>query len=291
MLHHLLLLLLLSLPAWADAEAPATVNGVAIEPTQVKLRAERIVPANGAALSSAERQEALDQTIDEELLYQAAAQLGFDQDPKVQKTMINLLLREEVYGSVWNADFSEAELRAYFDAHPDDFVVPAKRQLKAILIRNEGRTRGEARALIEQAHERVRDDVALFRDVASDLDESPYARRGGDLGFKTRDDEAIDPVLLELAWTLGVGELSEPTRASGGWAIVYVANERPQIERNYAQMRGSVLRKMKNDAYEALYDAYLVELREGARIEVDREVLDALMLQGHSFRSQRGLED
>ena len=74
----------------------ATVNGQEVGSKEFQEAAARKQPAAGDALSNDEKAEVLDRLVDDALLYQKALTLGLDKDPKVQKVMVNTLLRQEV---------------------------------------------------------------------------------------------------------------------------------------------------------------------------------------------------
>ena len=71
----------------------AEVNGMKVGTKEFEEAAARKQPAEGDTLSAAEKQEVLDRLVEEKLLYQKALTLGLDRDPKVQKVMVNTLLR------------------------------------------------------------------------------------------------------------------------------------------------------------------------------------------------------
>ena len=265
-----------------DAGVPlAKVNGMQVASGAFEQQAARKAPEDGEALSAEERKEVLDKLIDDKLLYQAALQKGLDKDPKVQKVMVNTLLREVVYGNVRNSDFTDEELQAFYEANKEDFVVPEKVQIKRILIKvSDERPEGAAKAEAE----RVRGEVAAapesFKDLAAKHSEDPYRRRGGDVGFVPRSGKpGLDPEVVETAFTLSQGDVSDVFKTSEGYNIVMVANRRDRVERTFQQMKGSVLRKVKNERLKELYEAYVAELRQGAAIEIDEAALAAVEIQ------------
>ncbi len=260
-------------------EVIASVNGMSIGSKAFEKSAARTTPENGDTLSSEERHEILDRLVADKILYQEALRLGLDQDPKVQKVMVNTLLRQEVYAQVRNSDFSEDVLQAYYDEHPDEFIVPEKVQIKRILIRvNDERGDEEARSEAE----RVRGMVAsnpkeTFKDVASKHSEDPYRRRGGDVGFVSAEGKpGLDEAIVERAFEMDVGEVSDPFKTEDGYNVIYVANRRDRVERTFQQMKGSVLRKVKNEKLKDLYNDYVESLKADADIKVLEDKLAAI---------------
>jgi parvulin-like peptidyl-prolyl isomerase len=256
----------------------AEVGGVPVGAREFETAAAREVPANGESFSEEEKRAILQKLVTEKMLYLRARELGIDRDPKVQKVMVNTLLRDHVYATVRNSDFSEEELRAYFDAHQAEFVVPEKVQILRIFIRSDrDRTAEEARALAQDLYLRLSADPSQFRTVASEHSEDPYRRRGGDLGFVARDGKpGIDPLVVSKAFELADNTVSEPFEAGGGFNIVLVAARREQVERTFAQMKGSVLRKVKAERYRELYDSYVDGIDDAYEVVIRESEFAAL---------------
>lgn len=262
-------------------ETLAVVNGVEIGSKEFEALAARKTPASGDALSAAEKQEVIDRLVEEKLLYQAALKKGLDKDPKVQKVMVNSLLRDEVYNQVRNSDFTDEQLQAYYDAHKEEFVVPEKVQIKRILIKvTDERPDDKAKAEAERIRGEVAKKPDSFKDLAAKFSEDPYRRRGGDVGFVPRSGKpGLDPEIVNKAFEIPVDSVSPVFKTSEGYNIIQVSNKRERVERTFAQMKGSVLRKVKNDKLKELYDKYVADLKAGAKIEVKTDKLNALEIK------------
>ena len=243
-------------------------------------RAARSPSAGSGEMNAAEQKEILDSLVTEEALWQEAVSKGLYRDPKVRKIMVNLLLREEIYSNVKASDFAPDELRAYYEAHKDEFVVPEKLQVKRIFLKTGPEL--ETAAATKLASELRAQLVAQpdrFKELASLHSDGPYKRRGGDLGYLSRDGKpGIEPDVINKAFDLDVGELSQPFEAAGGVNIVAVASRRDRQERTFEQMKGSVLRKLKNERYKELTDGYITGVKERYPITVHQETIDGLDL-------------
>lgn len=259
----------------------ADVDGVPVGDIEFKQAAARKAPANGESLSLEERKEVLERLVEEKLLYKSALAKGFDQDPKVQKVMVNTLLREEVYRQVRNTDFSDEQLQAYYEAHKEEFVVPEKVQIKRILIKvNDKRTEAEAQAKAQAIYTELKGNTEKFKEIAARDSEDPYKRRGGDVGFVPMTGKpGLDQEVVDKAFSMNEGALSEPFRSPDGFNIIQTANKRQRVERTFQQMKGSVLRKVKNERLTQLYDEYVAKLKVGAKVSIDDAKLMALDLR------------
>jgi peptidyl-prolyl cis-trans isomerase C len=261
-----------------DANVLAQVGSVAVTQAEFEQAAARKSPAEGETLSNEEKREVLDRLVSEKILYLQALEKGLDRDPKVQKVMINTLLRDQVYGTVRNSDFTEEELKAYFEVHKSEFVVPEKVQVKRILIRvKDDRSDEDAKAEAVRIRGELVANPANFKDLAAKHSEDPYKRRGGDLGFISREGKpGLDSALVEKAFQLEVNTLSEVFRTDEGYNILMVANKREAVERTFQQMKGSVLRKVKNERLKTLYDEYVASLAANVEVTIDTAALDAI---------------
>ena len=267
----------------ADSEQPvgkilAKVEDIEIGSNEWHIIAARKTPADGKALSAEEKRELLDDLIEQKLLYLHAKKKGIDRDPKVQKLMVQTLMRKEVYATVRNSDFSQEELQAYFEEHREDFVVPEKVQVRRIFVKvGEKRSADDAKSLLAGLRDQLVKSPEQFKTLAKENSEDPYRKRGGDLGFLARDGKpGVPEEVTEKAFAMNVGDLSEVFEAGGGYNIISIVNRRERVERTYEQMKGSVLRKMKADKFRALFDDYVDGIRDGYNVTKNEDVLDGI---------------
>jgi parvulin-like peptidyl-prolyl isomerase len=265
-----------SVPTEAQVgRALATVNGFPVGALSFDALAQRRVPADGKAFTDAEKREILDQAITDELLFQEAFGRGLFHDVKVRKILINNLLRVEVYDNVRNEDFTDDQLKAWYDAHKAEFDVPEKIQIKRIfLATSPERDEAATQALAAELVGKIKADPDKFADFAIAHSSDPFARRGGDLGYVgTEGKPGIPGELVQAAFQMAVGEVSAVIPSQGGLNILHVANKRERVERTFEQMRGSVLRRAKNEKFEELSKSFVERLKAGAKITVDEAAL------------------
>jgi parvulin-like peptidyl-prolyl isomerase len=265
----------------ADGAVVATVGPGFVTDAEFAAAAARSATP-GQDLPLEKRKEVLDKLVTEEVLFQEAAAKGLYRDPKVRKIMVNLLLREEIYADVRATDITPEELEAYYNAHRDEFVVPEKVQVKRIFIRyGEGaRTEQEAQALATDIQKQLKADSSKFKELAEQYSDDPYKRRGGDLGYLSREGKpGIPPEVVEKAFSLSVGQVSPPFEAGDGFNVVQVAAKREAVERTFDQMKGSVLRRLKNDRFQELTDKYISDARARYDVKVDEAALMATKIE------------
>lgn len=114
-----------------------------------------------------------------------------------------------------------AEAEAFFKAHPDRFPkMPAEMRLAVIQIppMPDSASDAKGRAAVLAARRRIVGGEK-FAKVAAEISEDPSsAKSGGDLGFFTQG--TMEPGLEAIAFSLKIGQLSEPVRTPYGWHLV-----------------------------------------------------------------------
>ena len=67
--------------------------------------------------------------------------------------------------------------------------------------------------------------------------------------------------------------------AGGGLNLIQVTARRDAMDRTYEQMKGSVLRKLKNEKVEEQTAAYVATIRKGVDVEIDEEALASVEVE------------
>jgi parvulin-like peptidyl-prolyl isomerase len=272
------------------AQVVADVGGGFVTPEEFAAAAGA-TPGSGPDMDLSARKEVLDQLLTDEVLLQEALRQGLVRDAKVRRTLTQLLLRQEVYDKVSRQDFTDEELKAYYDDHRDEFIVPEKLQIKRILVRvGEGHhTEEEARAIIEEARKKVKKDPDSFRTVAEQVSEGVHQRRGGDLGFVPRSGKpGVDAKVAEVAFGLKMGQVSDIFEADEGLNFVMPVNKRAAVERTFNQMKGSVLRKLRTERFQELTDRYIDTLRQATPAKIDEAALMKVEVRARPALPGRG---
>ncbi len=121
---------------------------------------------------------------------------------------------------------SEDEVRAYYDAHRDEYHQDAAVQASFVSFsktpsaRDSAETEAEIRRLLDQI--RAGDD---FGELARNNSDDPgSAQKDGDLGFFGRGQ--MVKAFEDTAFSLAPGEVSEPFRTRFGWHIVKVEDRK-----------------------------------------------------------------
>jgi foldase protein PrsA len=146
----------------------------------------------------------------------------------------------------------EDEISAYYDKHKSEYVRPARVHLFD-LVTTDAEAAYAARRRISNGEE--------FAAVAKEMSVDPSAAQGGDRGWLSAT-QVPDELMRATAFSLEVGQTSNPLLVSGKYHVLYVSEAEPGVSRNLAQARPDLitaLRQEKGLTREAVQDALVRE--------------------------------
>ncbi len=293
-------------PSAQPAAAP-TAAAPAADPAEVARRAQVIASFNGGAitvgsledeikaqnpfmqmryLDPAALKDLYDRTLRFELLAQEAARRGVDKRPDV-----NEAIKQNAVQTLYRKDFDEVitpesitpeEVKAYYDAHQEEFNRPAMRRASHIVVA----TREEALALLPDAKKA---DVGEFRRLAREksIDQTNKAR-GGDLRYFDKDGHprgepgaSVPAAVVKAVFALKtVGDVSaQPIAIDGGFSIVKYTGERPAESRTLAQADESIRARLWRTKRAEAMDAFVASIRARLKPEIHPELVDAIRFE------------
>jgi peptidyl-prolyl cis-trans isomerase C len=146
----------------------------------------------------------------------------------------------------------EATARKYYEDHKSDYL-----QLKArhILIRAKGSaaplkkdakelTDEEALAKAQDIRKKLVDGADFATLAKTESDDATSAANGGDLGPAFGHGRMV-PAFEKVAFTIPVGELSEPVKTQFGYHIIKVESRQ---EKTFVEVRGEIEKKLDAEA-------------------------------------------
>ena len=158
-----------------------------------------------------------------------------------------VLAREDLAAEI---EIPSGTLEGHFEARKAGFTVPEQRRVSHILIADEEGGE-EARARAEALRARILRGEA-FEEVARAASEDPgSAGSGGDLGYGGRG--IWTPPFEEAAFSLPIGEVSEPVRSEFGYHLIRVADVREARVRTFEEARGELEEEYRTEQAELLY--------------------------------------
>ncbi len=220
------------------------------------------------------RQMLLQKLVDLKVFAMEARALKIDREETVQ-TLIedqvdNLLARE--YLKRQDSGLSrvtDEDIRKYYDEHPAEFQKPARVKARHILIAVSAdageKEVAEARAKAERIKKELERGGNFSALAARYSDDRETRKKGGDLGYLSRDKMAAP--FSEAAFGLKVGEISTPVKTGRGFHIITVEDrtEEGTVDLNgakgriRAQLESTVRKEGMERARDRLRKKYNVE--------------------------------
>jgi parvulin-like peptidyl-prolyl isomerase len=179
-----------------------------------------------------ELKKLVDNMVRFELLAAEAERRDYNKNKTVVRTVkdsaVQNLLREDIEEKITPKTISPEEVKAYYDANPNEFHRAATRRVSYVLVDTEA----EAKQVLGEAQKA---DARAFMELAKKYSKDTETKlRGGDLGFFAREPQptepAIPPALRKAAFELkAVGDTStKPVKLDNGFAILRYTGERPE---------------------------------------------------------------
>ena len=225
-----------------------------------------------------------------QLLSQEAVRRGLDKDPEVvraaQMVMVKKLTQQEVDENPAK-NIPDDELRAFYQAHLDDYVRPEMVHLSAILLATPDATAAtkrlpEAQAILDELQAK-KNDFSAFGQVARLKSEDAATKNvDGDLRFASSEQltQRFGPEVAKAGFALTKpGQISDVVITSKGLFILKLGARSPALSQSFEQVKAQVRNRAWFEKRSKIYDAFLEDLKKKANFSIDEAALDKLQIQ------------
>lgn len=233
------------------------------------------------------RRELLNEMVDLELLAIEAKRRGLDKTPEAQES-IRQVLRDAVLTEARNALPAPAEIpieevRAYYDAHKDDYVEPERRRVSAILLDDEKKAK-EVLEAVQKAPDAAAWGKLFFEhsvNAAADKRLNVPPDLAGDLGIvgppgdkKGANVKVPEPVRAAAFKLAKVGDVyGEIVTYENKHYIVRLAGQTAGHERRLEEADRQIRVELLKQKMKKLEDDLADELRKKHKVEIDDAAL------------------
>jgi peptidyl-prolyl cis-trans isomerase C len=174
--------------------------------------------------------------------------------------MIERLLAREMNRRI---SVSQAEVKRYYRANPQEFEKPEQVRVRQIVVATEQ----EAGKVLEQLKAPGADFAALARRNST----APEAERGGDLGYFAMGDM---PGEFNVVFGLPKGGLSGIVKSPYGYHIFKLEDRRKAGQISLADASRDIAERLRREKDDARYKQWLKELRARTKFEVNYQALE-----------------
>lgn len=163
---------------------------------------------------------------------------------------------------------TEGEMRAHYEAHPNEYRKPDRAQARHILVKPDlAGEAGEAvaRSKIQEIRQQILDG-ASFTELATAHSECPSGQsHGGSLGWISRG--AMVPEFDDVVFSMEIGKLSEVVETPLGFHIVEKISHEEGRPASYDEVRENIHEFLHHAHRGEVLSAHVVELKEKADID------------------------
>ena len=183
-----------------------------------------------------------------------------DWKDSIRKNMLQQeLIRREI-----RPNFTEEQVREYYEKHKEDFVRKERVFLAEIFCSIEGKPESEVAAIEERCktlRRRVVEGGEDFGKMAQAFSDGSTAQQGGDLGGDGFGREDLAPELSEPVFKLKRGELTEVIRVQTGFLILRLIHRYEEGQQPMENVKGEIQNRLFMDGLRPELRKYLTELR------------------------------
>jgi peptidyl-prolyl cis-trans isomerase SurA len=166
-------------------------------------------------------------------------------------------------------NITESDIENYYQTHFEEFEqAPPMVHIRHILLAvDQNAAEAEIQAAKEQAMQVIQElnAGADFAAMAQQYSDHPSAETGGELGTFKQGDLAPP---FDIAFTLNVGDVSEPVQSDLGFHILYVDQKTGGEQASFEKAKSAIRQKLLQEKSNERYQAWLEKLKAEAYIEI-----------------------
>ncbi len=229
-----------------------------------------------------ELKKLVDNMVRFELLAAEAERRDYNKNKTVVRTVkdsaVQNLLREDIEEKITPKTITEEEVKAYYDANPNEFHRAATRRVSYILVDTEA----EAKQVLGEAQKA---DARAFMELAKKYSKDTETKlRGGDLGFFAKEPQptepAIPPAIRKAAFELkAVGDTgAKPVKLDNGFAVLRYTGERPERNTSLEEAEHPIRTKLWREKRQTAMTNLIEGLRTKQKPQVFADKVDQVKL-------------
>jgi peptidyl-prolyl cis-trans isomerase C len=278
-------------PASPDSGTLAVIDGKPITMDVFKAEMAR----RRGEFDAQRKGELLDSMVRSELLFAAAKNEKYENDPEViaqvKQLMVGKYLRDNLEPKLAQLKATDQEALAYYYAHPAEFGSHAMAHAALIRIAVSPKSAGEKRAELLKRSEKARAEalalepgVPAFGSVAVKYSEDQDSRyRGGDIGWLQsgtmdgRWDKKVSDAIFSLK---APGQVSPVIAAADGYYIVKLVETKGATVKPFAELKDGVRYQVIQEKRKKVEHDFIEQLKQAIPVTVNGGLLQTIALPG-----------
>jgi parvulin-like peptidyl-prolyl isomerase len=253
--------------ALAYAQELAKIDGTVITEKDFMDRVEMLPERDRKSLAAELNKERfLNKLIDEDLIVREAQKKNLHENEDYRKRveaykkdlLVDLYLKQYI-----NDNNTEERQKKYYEKNKDKYTSPEMVRISLIKVETED----QAKDIVKKA--RAGED---FAELARTYSKDGSARVGGDFDFRAR--RGLRKEFGDAAFSMKVGEISDPIKLPDGYYIIKLTDHKPEGIATFEQAKTRVGSEYINK----LLKEKIEELRKAVKIDIDTANLKNLKI-------------
>jgi len=238
-----------------DTKILAKVGNTVITESDINNTIKALGP-RGAGYNTPEGRKALlEQIIAKNLFLNEARANFYEADSRFQADLATvkdeMLANFAIEKAISTVTVTDADVKAYYDEHKDEFKSPETVTASHILIEDE--------AKIKEVYEDIKGGKITFEDAAKEFSTCPSGKQGGSLGEFTRGQ--MVPEFENAAFNMEVGEISQPVKTQFGFHLIKLEAKEAAGELPYEKVAQELKKSVLQNKQQAAYASKLNQLK------------------------------
>ncbi|WP_211171099.1 peptidylprolyl isomerase [Bacillus sp. DNRA2] len=176
-------------------------------------------------------------------------------ETQVRADIKNYLLAEKILKP--GIKVSDEEIKQYFEDNKDSFATSEQVKASHILVEDEA-TANEIKVKLVNGE----DFAKLAKEYSTD---TTTKENGGDLGYFSKGDMVAE--FEEVAFTLGVNEISAPVKTDYGYHIIKVIDKKAAQEAKFEEHKKEIKETLTDEKLSSEYTKWLEDAKKDAKIK------------------------
>jgi peptidyl-prolyl cis-trans isomerase SurA len=230
-------------------------NGIQVEETEIDNTIERIKAANSFTDEDLRGYLEREQMTIEQYRNQIREQI-------LRTRLVNYEVKSKIV-------ITEAEIRAYYDSHPELYGGEIRYHLRNILKRVPEFSTDAEKAAVQQQMQQIRSQIQsgeAFADLARTDSQSPSAADGGDIGEFGK--ASLSPQIQAALDGLTPGQTTEVLDTDQGFQLFYVEAINRTEGKPLESVKEEIHEKLFSEVVDKKFLSWLEDLRSGSYIKI-----------------------
>lgn len=208
------------------------------------------------------KKQLLDQVVGFELMYQFAKKNGYDSSEeykieleKLQKELLTQIVVNKVLSEI---TITDEEALKFYNENEEMFKQPETVSAKHILVATEEEC--------NKVKEEIANGVVTFEEAARKYSTCPSKDNDGNLGDFSRG--MMVPEFEDAAFTLSIGEVSEPIKTQFGFHLIKVESKNEAIKKPFEEVKSMVINQLMQQRQQKKYVDFIEDLKKQYGVEI-----------------------